>query len=90
MSTLMPDSRQVARATLDTGTRSEMTAAPVTMRNHRPRRQLVCEWRRTAEGRLACTWHQVSPHQAGLSDSQFLAEPFPALASGITRDLLAA
>ena len=30
----------------------------------RSRRPLVCRWQRTAEGRLACTWRQISPDEA--------------------------
>ena len=75
MNAMMFDRRHVDSVAFDPGT---LNAAAELVSTRRSRRPLVCQWQRTEEGRLACTWRQISPDEARhpqRGDSHGIATP---------------
>jgi hypothetical protein len=61
MTTMMLDSRDPARVDFDLATAKSGTPADAILTQDNPSRErLVCQWHRTPEGRVICTWAQVA------------------------------
>jgi hypothetical protein len=67
--------RYISRGIPDRGAMKSETAAQLAdTYSNSSRRHLVCQWRRTAEGLLACAWHHDSPIRSEDSDLRIPAD----------------
>jgi hypothetical protein len=53
---------------------SAATTEPATITSDSSRQRLVCQWVRTAQGHLACSWRQISANEPGESHWRVAAE----------------
>jgi hypothetical protein len=53
---------------------SAATTEPATITSDSSRQRLVCQWLRTAQGHLACSWRQISANERGESHWRVAAE----------------